>query len=78
MKIRDGYREFHNSTLPEHADLFKQLESGQQPETLLVTCSDSRIDPAMITNAFGHLGDGNLHYNVFPPEGRSRERGRAF
>ena len=21
-------------------------------------------------NAFGHLGDGNLHYNVFPPEGQ--------
>jgi FAD/FMN-containing dehydrogenase len=24
-------------------------------------------------NCFGHLGDGNLHYNVFPPEGESRE-----
>ncbi len=24
-------------------------------------------------NAFGHLGDGNLHYNVFPPAGRRRE-----
>ncbi|WP_135501210.1 FAD-binding oxidoreductase [Roseovarius aestuariivivens] len=24
-------------------------------------------------NCFGHLGDGNLHYNVFPPEGQSRE-----
>ena len=23
-------------------------------------------------NAFGHLGDGNLHYNVFPAKGRSR------
>lgn len=23
-------------------------------------------------NCFGHLGDGNLHYNVFPPKGRSR------
>lgn len=23
-------------------------------------------------NAFGHLGDGNLHYNVFPPRGMSR------
>jgi len=23
-------------------------------------------------NAFGHLGDGNLHYNVFPPEGQAR------
>lgn len=24
-------------------------------------------------NAFGHLGDGNLHYNVFPPAGGCRE-----
>lgn len=24
-------------------------------------------------NAFGHLGDGNLHYNVFPPPGRARD-----
>ena len=23
-------------------------------------------------NAFGHLGDGNLHYNVFPARGRNR------
>ncbi len=22
-------------------------------------------------NIFGHVGDGNLHYNIFPPEGRS-------
>jgi FAD/FMN-containing dehydrogenase len=24
-------------------------------------------------NSFGHLGDGNLHYNVFPMPGRSRQ-----
>ena len=24
------------------------------------------------TNCFGHLGDGNLHYNVFPLKGRNR------
>ncbi|MEY8840274.1 FAD-binding oxidoreductase, partial [Cribrihabitans sp. XS_ASV171] len=23
-------------------------------------------------NCFGHLGDGNLHYNIFPPKGRDR------
>lgn len=23
-------------------------------------------------NAFGHLGDGNLHFNVFPPAGRAK------
>lgn len=26
----------------------------------------------MRINAFGHLGDGNLHYNVFPPKGAAR------
>ena len=29
------------------------------------------IAPVRI-NAFGHLGDGNLHYNMFPPAGESR------
>ncbi|MEZ5912782.1 MAG: FAD-binding oxidoreductase [Paracoccaceae bacterium] len=24
-------------------------------------------------NGFGHLGDGNLHYNVFPPKGKNRD-----
>ncbi len=24
-------------------------------------------------NCFGHLGDGNLHYNMFPAQGRSRD-----
>ncbi|WP_112873929.1 FAD-binding oxidoreductase [Paracoccus endophyticus] len=27
----------------------------------------------MRVNCFGHLGDGNLHYNVFPAAGRPRE-----
>ena len=28
---------------------------------------------AVRINAFGHLGDGNLHYNVFPPKGEARD-----
>jgi len=32
----------------------------------------ARIDPELRINCFGHLGDGNLHYNVFPPRGRTR------
>lgn len=27
------------------------------------------IDPAIRINCFGHLGDGNLHYNVYPRRG---------
>jgi FAD/FMN-containing dehydrogenase len=30
------------------------------------------IDPDIRINCFGHLGDGNLHFNLFPPRGRSR------
>ncbi|MGR3291933.1 MAG: FAD-binding oxidoreductase [Paracoccaceae bacterium] len=33
---------------------------------LIATIGDFRI------NSFGHLGDGNLHYNIFPPKGRDR------
>ncbi|MDB6182757.1 FAD-binding oxidoreductase [Paracoccus fistulariae] len=34
---------------------------------MLLAQGDMRI------NCFGHLGDGNLHYNLFPAEGRGRE-----
>jgi FAD/FMN-containing dehydrogenase len=30
------------------------------------------IDSGLRINCFGHLGDGNLHYNVFPAAGHSR------
>ena len=31
------------------------------------------IAPDIRFNTFGHVGDGNLHYNLFPAENRSRE-----
>lgn len=30
------------------------------------------IDHSLVVNSFGHIGDGNLHFNVFPPLGRSK------
>jgi FAD/FMN-containing dehydrogenase len=32
----------------------------------------AELDSGMRINCFGHLGDGNLHYNVFPAKGRAR------
>lgn len=32
----------------------------------------AEIAPVRV-NCFGHLGDGNLHYNVFPPAGENRD-----
>ena len=45
------------SVLPEFITRGKALIAGM---------GDFRI------NCFGHLGDGNLHFNVFPPEGQDR------
>lgn len=28
-----------------------------------------RIDPRLRVNSYGHVGDGNIHHNVFPPAG---------
>ena len=30
------------------------------------------INPQLRINCFGHLGDGNLHYNIYPPKGENR------
>ncbi|WP_413719558.1 FAD-binding oxidoreductase [Silicimonas sp. MF1-12-2] len=27
------------------------------------------VHPGLRTNSYGHIGDGNIHHNVFPPEG---------
>ena len=37
-----------------------------QADAALAALGDMRI------NCFGHLGDGNLHYNVFPAKGRTK------
>ena len=30
------------------------------------------IHPGLRTNSYGHIGDGNIHHNVFPPDGVSK------
>ncbi len=34
------------------------------------------LHPDFRINCFGHMGDGNLHYNVFPPRGHDRSEYR--
>ncbi|SEA18621.1 FAD-binding oxidoreductase [Rubrimonas cliftonensis] len=32
-----------------------------------------KVSQGLRVNCFGHVGDGNLHFNVFPPDGATRE-----
>ncbi|MEZ5788472.1 MAG: carbonic anhydrase [Xanthobacteraceae bacterium] len=46
-----GYRRFRAEQWPHERERFEHLSGGQQPRTLVITCSDSRVDPGMIFDA---------------------------
>lgn len=48
----DGYRRFyHKHFVEREATLPILAEQGQTPKTMIIACSDSRVDPAIITDA---------------------------
>lgn len=52
INLINGYKKFKKNYYEEKNPLFEQLiKYGQQPKTLVVSCSDSRVDPALILNA---------------------------
>jgi carbonic anhydrase len=63
-----GVIRFQNEVYPEKKALFEHLSRGQSPEALFITCSDSRIETAMITQTDpGDLFICRNAGNIVPP-----------
>jgi carbonic anhydrase len=70
QKLIQGIHRFQEENFRPLQGLFEQLSKGQNPETLFITCSDSRIDPNMLTRSQpGDLFILRNAGNIVPPHG---------
>lgn len=65
-------------TFGQRPEEFAGLAAGQSPEVLFITCSDSRVVPALITGARpGELFELRTAGNIVPPYGSTTPTGEA-
>jgi carbonic anhydrase len=72
QRLVEGIHQFQEDIFSEQQRLFEKLAEGQHPLALFITCSDSRIDPCLLTQT----GPGELFIlrnagNIVPPYGPS-------
>jgi len=69
-KLVDGIHQFQSGVFGQQKELFSSLKSGQHPDAMFITCSDSRVVPNLMTQT----GPGDLFMlrnagNLVPPYG---------
>jgi len=69
-KLIQGVHSFQTNYVSTHREMFELLSQGQHPRILFITCSDSRIDPNLITQAEpGEMFIIRNAGNIIPPYG---------
>lgn len=73
-----GIHHFQTTQFNAHRELFKHLSEVQRPDTLMITCSDSRIAPNLLLQTKpGDLFVLRNAGNIIPPSGAVRGGGEA-
>lgn len=63
-----GFRSFRKDYFGPENSQFEALKQGQSPSTMIIGCSDSRVDPAILTNcAPGEIFTVRNVANLVPP-----------
>jgi carbonic anhydrase len=70
QKLIEGIHHFQATIFGNNRELFERLCEGQHPEALFITCSDSRINPNLLTQTDpGELFILRNAGNLVPPHG---------
>lgn len=70
QKLVAGIHHFQSNIFSSERAFFAQMAHGQRPESLFITCSDSRINPNLLTNtAPGELFILRNAGHIIPPWG---------
>ncbi len=70
--LLSGIHQFHAQVFKREKDFYSQLVAGQSPSTLFIGCSDSRVDPSIITQSdLGELFVLRNAGNIVPCHGAS-------
>jgi carbonic anhydrase len=68
QRLIQGIHHFQNNLFGSQRELFERLAQGQTPEVLFITCSDSRINPNLLTQTEpGELFILRNAGNIVPP-----------
>jgi carbonic anhydrase len=67
-KVLEGLGEFRSVVFPRYEFIFRDLATRQNPEAMLITCADSRIDPALMMQSDpGDVFVCRTAGNIVPP-----------
>jgi carbonic anhydrase len=73
QKLVEGIHHFRAHVFRRQRELFQRLADGQHPVALFITCSDSRINPNLLTQTDpGELFILRNAGNIVPPHGAAR------
>jgi len=50
-QLIEGYRIFRETYYQRHREMLEELALGQSPKAMVISCSDSRVEPNLIFNA---------------------------
>jgi carbonic anhydrase len=73
QRLIEGIHQFQRDVFRTRQEFFEDLARGQHPEVLFITCSDSRVNPNLITQTEpGELFILRNAGNIIPPYGASQ------